>query len=316
MQMKLDNAELGIEKLCRLFGKTRHAYYDHQWRKQDDFLKEELILQLLHEIRTSLPRIGTRKLYYMINQKLSEHRLGAGRDYLFDLLARYKLLIRTRRRKAITTDSRHWMRKYSNLILELEIIRPNQLWVSDITYIRMINSFVYLSLITDAYSHKIVGYNLRKDLTAEGCLKALEMALLNRRLPHQPLIHHSDRGSQYCCKEYVDVLSSNKIAISMTNNGDPYENAIAERLNGIIKSEFSLYTSQFGFEETNNQVVKSITAYNNIRPHSSCDYLTPEQAHKQSGPLKKRWKKYRANGFINPLILPTKNNNFEKTYPV
>lgn len=298
--MKYEHPKKGIEKLSKLFGKTRHAYYDQLWRTQSDILKDDLILQLVHEIRESLPRIGTRKLYYMINQKLTEHRLGAGRDYLFDLLARYRLLIRNRRRKAITTDSRHWMRKYSNLILELDICRPDQLWVSDITYIRMINGFVYLSLITDAYSRKIVGYNLRRDLTAEGCLKALEMALMNRSLPHRSLIHHSDRGSQYCCKEYVDVLSLNKIAISMTNNGDPYENAIAERLNGIIKSEFGLYSSQLGFEETSNQVVKSITAYNNIRPHSSCDYLTPEQAHQKSGTLKKRWKKYNQKLFTNP----------------
>ena len=291
--MKYEYSKAGIEKLSRLFGKTRHAYYDHLWRTQNDTLKDDLVLQLVYEIRQSLPRVGTRKLHYMINQKLSEHKLDAGRDYLFDLLARYKLLIRNRRRKAVTTDSRHWMRKYSNLILELEIFRPDQLWVSDITYIRLINGFVYLSLITDAYSHKIVGYNLRKDLAAEGCLKALQMALMNRNLPNQPMIHHSDRGSQYCCKEYVDMLAVNKIAISMTNNGDPYENAVAERINGIIKQEFSLYSSQFGFEQTCTMVEKSINVYNHIRPHDSCDYLTPEQAHQKSGPLKKRWKNYK-----------------------
>src|SRR5664279_92731 len=256
--MKYEYSKQGIERLSKLFGKTRHAYYDHLWRTQKGSLKDDLILQLVHEIRESLPGLGTRKLHYMINQKLSEHKLDVGRDYLFDLLARYRLLIRSRRRKAITTDSRHWMRKYSNLILELEMFRPDQLWVSDITYIRMINGFIYLCLITDAYSRKIVGYNLRKDLTAEGCVKALEMALSNRSLPAQALIHHSDRGSQYCCREYVDMLSSNKIAISMTNNGDPYENAIAERVNGIIKSEFSLYSSQCGFDETSNRVEKSI----------------------------------------------------------
>jgi len=298
--MKYEHSKTGIEKLSKLFGKTRHAYYDHLWRTQSDTLKDDLVLQLVHEIRQSLPRVGTRKLHYMINQKLSEHKLDAGRDYLFDLLARYKLLIRNRRRKAVTTDSRHWMRKYSNLILVLEILRPDQLWVSDITYIRLINGFAYLSLITDAYSHKIVGYALRKDLAAEGCLIALEIALMNRSLPCQPLIHHSDRGTQYCCKEYVDLLSSNKIAISMTNNGDPYENAIAERLNGIIKSEFSLYSSQFGFEETSYKIEKSITAYNRLRPHASCDYLTPEQAHQKSGPLKKRWKNYNQNLITNP----------------
>lgn len=300
MQMKLDNAELAIEKLCRLFGKTRHAYYDHQWRKEDEFLKEELILQLVNEIRQTLPKIGTRKLHYLINQRLTEHKLEAGRDYLFDLFLKHKLLIRNRRRRIITTDSKHWMRKYSNLTLELKVDNPEQLWVGDITYIRLVNGFVYLSLITDAYSRKIVGYSLRKDLSAEGCLNALQMALLSRKHLHQQLIHHSDRGCQYCCKEYVDLLNENNIAISMTNNGDPYENAIAERVNGIIKSEFNLYSTQLGFEETSIMIQKTIAVYNQFRPHASCDYLTPDQAHKKSGTLKKRWKNYHQNLLSNP----------------
>lgn len=298
--MKNENPEIAIQRLCKLFGKSRHAWYDHQWRKQDDFLKEELILQLVLEIRQSLPKIGTRKLHYMINQKLIEHRLEAGRDYLFDLLTKHKLLIRNRRRTIITTHSRHWMHKYSNLVTELQIICPEQLWVSDITYIRLINGFAYLSLITDAYSHKVVGYNLRKDLAAEGCLKALQMALSNRSYLHQQLTHHSDRGCQYCCKEYVDLLSANNIAISMTNNGDPYENAIAERINGIIKSEFNLYSSQLGFEETSIMIQKTINTYNQLRPHASCDYLTPNQAHQKNGTLKKRWKNYTQNLLSNP----------------
>jgi len=300
MQMKQDNTEIGIQKLCRLFGKTRHAYYDHQWRKQNDFLKEDIIVQLVYEIRQSLPKLGTRKLHYLVNQKLMEHRLEAGRDYLFDLLERHKLLIRNRKRKVSTTNSRHWMHKYSNLAMGLQVSCPEQLWVSDITYIGMINGFAYLSLITDAYSKKIVGYSLRKDLSAEGCLNALKMALSDRRYPYQQLIHHSDRGSQYCCKEYVDMLMENKIAISMTNNGDPYENAIAERVNGIIKSEFNLYSSQFGFEETAALIEKTIVAYNQLRPHSSCNYLTPEEAHQQSGILKKRWKNYNQILLTNP----------------
>jgi putative transposase len=298
--MKHEHPEIGIQRLCRLFGKTRHAYYDHQWRKEDDFLKEELILQLVHEVRRNLPKIGTRKLQYMVNQKLIEHKLEVGRDYLFNLLTKHKLLIRNRRRRIITTDSKHWMHKYSNLTLELQVISPEQLWVSDITYIRLINGFVYLSLITDAYSRKIVGYNLRKDLSAEGCLNALQMALSDRMYLHQQLIHHSDRGCQYCCKEYVAMLNENNIAISMTNNGDPYENAIAERINGIIKSEFNLYSSQFGFDETSALIEKTITAYNQLRPHASCDYLTPNQAHQKSGILKKRWKNYYQNLLSNP----------------
>lgn len=283
---------MGIEQLCKLFGKTRHAYYDHQWRNKDSLLKEEIVLQLVLQIRSSLPGVGTRKLHHLLSTRLHEHQLSIGRDSLFELLAKNKLLIRTRKRKVITTQSNHWMRKYNNLIKEMEITRPEQLWVSDITYIRLINGFAYLSLITDAYSRKIVGYNLRKDLSGEGCLTALEMAISNRKYHWQPLIHHSDRGVQYCSRLYVDMLTNNNIAISMTDNGDPYENAIAERVNGILKTEFRLYSSQQSFEDTCNHVKGSITAYNHDRPHASCNYLTPDQAHQKEGQLKKRWKNY------------------------
>lgn len=241
--MKEQNPQFGIEQLCKLFGKTRHAWYDNQWRSADRLLCDEIILQLVTQIRSSLPRIGTRKLYYLLKPQLQEHHIDVGRDYLFELLAINKLLIRTRKRKIVTTQSNHWMRKYSNLIKQLQINSSGQLWVSDITYIRLINGFAYLSLITDAYSRKIVGYNLRKDLSGEGCLIALQMALSTRTRPLQPLIHHSDRGTQYCSKSYVEKLKENNIAISMTEAGDPYENALAERVNGILKSEFNLYSS-------------------------------------------------------------------------
>jgi transposase InsO family protein len=254
-------------------------------------LEDDIILQEVIEIRAQLPCVGTRKLHYMLGARLQEHGIQVGRDYLFDLLSQHKLLIRNRRRNAITTDSRHWMHKYHNLISSLEVYWPEQLWVSDITYIRMTNEFAYLSLITDAYSRKIVGFSLRKDLSSEGCINALQMALGARAYQHQRMIHHSDRGSQYCCKEYVALLTENKIAISMTENGDPYENALAERVNGIIKTEFKLYSSWLGFEETHRLVANSINSYNTIRPHASCDYLTPQQAHQTNGKLKKRWKK-------------------------
>jgi putative transposase len=278
--------------LCQLFGKTRHAWYDAQWRADDQLLKEEIILQIVMEIRTSLPRIGTRKLLHLLTPRLAEHKLEVGRDYLFELLATHKLLIRSRKRKVVTTDSKHWMRKYSNLTSALTMVRPEQLWVSDITYIRLTNGFAYLSLITDAYSRKIMGYQLSRSLSADGCVAALKMALAARSYPAHPLIHHSDRGAQYCSREYVDLLAGNNIAISMTQNGDPYENALAERVNGIIKGEFNLYSSAVGFEQTCQLVQTAIHAYNELRPHASCDYLTPQQAHLQAGVLNKRWKHY------------------------
>ena len=289
--MKQDFPKVGIAVLCRLFGKTRHAYYDSLWRKESSLVKEDVILQEVINIRKDLPRLGTRKLHFVIQNKLISHQISFGRDYLFDLLSEHKLLIRQRKRKAITTDSRHWMRKYSNLVKGLEIKRPEQVWVSDITYIRLTNQWGYLSLITDAYSRKIMGYCFRQDLAAEGCIEALKMAL-NNRFYNQSIIHHSDRGSQYCSHNYVDLLLKNNIAISMTENGDPYENALAERMNGIIKTEFNLYSSLLGFEQTKNKISKSIKSYNELRPHASCDYLTPNQAHLQSEKLNKRWKNY------------------------
>lgn len=234
-----------------------------------------------------LPRIGTRKLHYMIEPLLHAHGIKVGRDYLFDLLDKHKLLIRQRKRRVITTDSRHWMRKYPNLVTTFACDRPEQLWVSDITYIRMANQWGYLSLITDAYSHRIMGYCLRTDLSTQGCMEALQMALTNRAYPNQPLIHHSDRGTQYCSELYVNLLKANDIDISMTLHGDPYENALAERVNGIIKTEFNLFSSMVGFEQTYLKVRNSIQAYNDLRPHDSCDRLTPQQAHLRQGTLKK-----------------------------
>ena len=290
--MKSDYPYLSKEELCGLFGKTRHALYDHLWRQEAATIKEDIVLQLVHKIREGLPRLGTRKLLYLLSPQLASHGITIGRDALFGLLAEHKLLIRQRKRKVITTNSNHWMRKYSNLVKKLVISRPEQVWVSDITYIRMNNQWGYLSMITDAYSRQIMGYAFRSDMLAEGCIDALKMALQNRQYPGYELIHHSDRGSQYCCKDYIDLLNSNHIAISMTEKGDPYENALAERVNGIIKNEFGLYSSNPGFEDTRRLIETSIEAYNTLRPHSSCDYLTPAQAHQQQAVLNKRWKKY------------------------
>ena len=281
-----------MKKLCGLFGKTRHAWYDRQWREQQEIFSDEIILQTVQKKRQQLPRIGTRKLQELIAPELAAHGIQVGRDYLFDLLAQHKLLVRQRKRKAYTTDSRHWMRKYGNLTTQLVVDRPEQLWVSDMTYIRIQNQWGYLSLITDAWSRKIMGFCLRSDMLAEGCVAALEMALNNRIYKEQSLIHHSDRGSQYCSKQYVEVLTAAGIAISMTQNGDPYENALAERVNGIIKGEFNLYSTQLNFGQTVEKIQESITAYNEIRPHGSCDNLTPHQAHQTLTPMKKRWKSY------------------------
>ncbi len=239
-----------------------------------------------------MPRIGTRKLHYMLSATLQKHDISIGRDKLFDLLEDYGLLIRRRKRKQIsTTDSNHPFRKYPNLIRELELLRPNQLWVSDITYISLADCFCYLSLVTDAYSRKIIGYCLHPTLKKEGPLHALRMA--QGGLPakkQEALIHHSDRGLQYCCGDYITLLESSNISISMTEKGDPYENAIAERVNGILKEEFGLDKGFDSFEQANRAVENAINIYNRQRPHASCNYLTPEQAHQQQGLLPSKWK--------------------------
>ena len=293
--MKQDFPKSGIRLLCRLFGKTRHAYYDHQWRVQELGLKDEIVLQHVSDIRKKQNRIGTLKLHYMLQEPLGQHGIKIGRDYLFDLMREHGLNIRNRKRKVATTNSRHWMRKYNNLVKGLPINRPEQVWVSDITYVQLKKQWGYLSLVTDAYSKKIMGWALRTDLSAQGCIDALQMAMAERDYPQDKLIHHSDRGSQYCSKGYVEMLTHGNIAVSMTENGDPYENAIAERVNGILKAEFDLYGVQTGLRETTRKISDNISTYNQLRPHASCDYLTPQQAHSMTGELKKRWmpKKYK-----------------------
>ncbi len=222
---------------------------------------------------------------------LTAHHFQIGRDAMFTLLAERGLLItRRKRRGCITTLSRHRFRKYPNIIRDFIPTAPNQLWVSDITYIHLADGFAYLSLITDAYSRKIVGFYLSKNLSAQGSLFALKMALKNN--PHRDsLIHHSDRGVQYCCDAYVKLLKENKLKISMTENGDPLENAIAERVNGILKQE--LLEELFpDFRTAQREVAIARSTYNHLRPHGSIDNLKPSEAHQQSGKLKKRWKNY------------------------
>lgn len=240
-----------------------------------------------------MPRLGTRKLHYMLTETLQKHGISIGRDKLFDLLEEYGLLVRRRKRKRTnTTDSNHPFRKYPNLVRELQVLHPNRLWASDITYISQIEGFSYLSLITDAYSRKIVGYCLYPTLQKEGPLRALKMALNGVSDKDQMrLIHHSDRGLQYCCGEYIAQLSANSISISMTEKGDPYENALAERINGILKTEFGLDKEFENYNQAKAAVERAINIYNQLRPHASCNYQTPDQTHQQEGTLKMRWKK-------------------------
>lgn len=256
-----------------------------------------LVLKLVKEIRQDLPRIGAGKLHFMLSDKLKEHRIKMGRDALYELLGNHGYLLRYRRRKPYTTDSNHPYKKYPNLIRDIKYLTmPGKLWVSDITYIRLKEQFCYLSIVTDAYSHKIIGHCLYPTLHSEGPVNALLIAAKSKRL--ETLIHHSDRGSQYCCADYVKILEHYGIQISMTEKGDPYENAIAERVNGILKGEFLLDKTFATFMEAQLAVKDAIDKYNHIRPHASCDNLTPVEAHDHNGILRKRWKTQAENELL------------------
>lgn len=276
--------------LCVLLGLTRQAYYRRRGREERTALSVELIIQEVMAIRERQKYLGGRKLYHKMENFFAEHGMEMGRDAFFDLLREYGLLVRRRRaRKPRTTLSCWWMKKYANLAREIVPVRANQLWVSDITYIRTLNGFCYLSLVTDAYSRKIVGYYLSEDLTANGCIRSLSMALAANP-DRAGLIHHSDRGMQYYSSGYMKTLGKD-VRISMTEKGDPLENAIAERVNGILKQEL-LQTKYRNISEARRAVAEAVSIYNYERPHSSLDMLTPAEAHDRNGELKKRWKNY------------------------
>jgi len=291
--MRQSHLTESLTRLCSLFGVSRQAYYEAQLLENKTSIAHMVILTLVKDLRADIPMLGTRKLLYLLAPELEKHGIKLGRDQLFDLLRFHGLLMRRRKRIVKTTDSHHWLKKYPNLIRELVLSAAEQLWVSDITYIRTLQGFNYLSLITDAYSRKVMGYALFETLEATGPLEALVMAIKGRQgLSPFILIHHSDRGVQYCSADYVKILDEANIAISMTQSGSPYDNALAERVNGTIKNDFFPKRVYQNHKEASKAVSKIIHVYNQKRPHASLDYLTPDQAHLKKGSLKKRWKNY------------------------
>jgi putative transposase len=271
-------------------------------RRTAEHISNEIVLSYVREIRDKQPRIGTRKIYAMLKELLKTNDIKIGRDKLFKLLADHGLLVAKRKKYTKTTDSGHIFKKYPNLINEYVPSGPEQIWVSDITYLSTDSGFVYLSLVTDQYSKQIMGYHVHESLETNGPLKALRMALKNRIYPESKLIHHSDRGIQYCCYEYTEMLRSNNIQISMSSKGNPYENAVAERVNGILKSEYYLDRTFTDIIQVKKIASETIAIYNTLRPHSSCDYLTPVEAHQQNGILKKRWKDYKSKEKKSDLV--------------
>lgn len=293
--MKDNNPKVSLVRFCRLLGLTRQSYYQHFWQDELVSIEQELVLQQVLEIRQNHRHIGTRKLYEMLQPFILSHQIKMGRDALFDLLAANYLLVRRKKRKVATTNSYHRFKKYPNLIRDLVPKHPNQLWVSDITYWRTTNGFVYISFITDAYSKKIVGHHVAQTMEAVETIEALKIAIsgfLKEPDYHFQLTHHSDRGMQYCSELYVKLLKKNNINISMTESGDPLENAIAERVNGIIKEEYLNDYSIDNIKQAKELLSIVVNLYNNERPHQSIGYLTPNNVHQNNIKTEKLWKNY------------------------
>lgn len=277
--MKDRYRQISLSRFCRLLGITRQAYYQHFWGAEFKTIEESLVLSEVVKIRKKHKHMGGRKLLEKLDSFMVEHKIKMGRDAFFDLLQANGLLVRRKKRRIFTTQSSHWYRKYPNKIKGLTPDRPNQLWVSDITYWKIDNGNVYISLITDAFSRKIVGYHVADTLDAIETVQALENALEELKEKPTGLVHHSDRGLQYCSTAYVTILKDHDIEISMTENGDPYENALAERVNGILKEEYLYDYSVSSLNQARQVLDLVIVLYNEDRPHMSCNYKTPEFVH-------------------------------------
>ena len=267
--------------MCRSLEKSRDAYYKRYSRSHRCWMKRGVVLKLVGSVREREPRVGTRKLYHRIRPKLEQIGAKVGRDKLFGILREERLLVVPKRRFQKTTYSRHRYAVAANRVKQLQITAPNQVWVSDITYLRTGSGFAYLFLVTDAYSRRILGWHLSRDLSHYSALLALERAIRRTGAP-EGVFHHSDRGSQYCCHEYLAFLAQHGIVPSMTDESHCYQNAIAERLNGILKDEFNLDQDLNNFQHALATVRDAVSTYNSIRIHWSLGLRTPEEVYKQA----------------------------------
>jgi putative transposase len=268
-----------ISEICIMFDLTRDAYYKYQKRLKKREAVAQKVVELVKEERKDQPRVGARKLYEALHSLFILENLKVGRDKLFDILREHEMLVKRKKASCKTTDSYHRFHKYNNLVKDMAVTAPNQVWVSDITYIRTVSGFCYLALITDMYSRKIVGYDISDSLELAGCLRALKRALRTAR-PAVGLVHHSDRGIQYCSNQYVNELKKRRIKISMTEENHCYENAMAERVNGILKDEFYLDQCFFSTGHACIAAKNAIDIYNSKRLHLSLGYKTPDYVFK------------------------------------
>jgi len=270
-----------LTTITHCFGLKRDAYYKYKSRADKRLKIEQQVIEIVRKRRRSLPREGVRKLKISLDQEFKSANIKVGRDTLFNILRKHNMLIHRKKYSSRTTNSLHRFYKYKNIIKDLEITRPNQVWVSDITYIRTTKGFCYLALITDMHSRKIVGYDISNSLELKGCERALNKALYQAK-DISALIHHSDRGIQYCSNVYTQILKRNNIGISMTEENHCYENAVAERVNGILKDEFYLDQTFDSMQHAKRATKNAINLYNQIRLHLSLDYKTPNMVYQLS----------------------------------
>lgn len=267
--------------MCRVHGISRQAYYQYWVRQEHEAICEDLVVSLVLQIRRQMPMIGVRKLHYLLSEQLTRISGGIGRDRLFGILRRHELLVHKHQRYVRTTNSMHRFRVYRNLIKGLDVNRPDQVWVADITYLRLAAGFCYLALLTDMFSRRIVGYDVSDSLELSGATRALRAALKRRESNRfdEQTVHHSDRAIQYCSPRYTDVLFDNNLRVSMTEENHVYENSLAERVNGILKSEFLLDREFKTVEYAQKACREAIETYNGYRPHLSLKMLTPCQVY-------------------------------------
>ena len=276
--MKGDRFSVSLH--CKYAKMSRQNFYKDRTHSVKKSTDKALVVELIKQERCIQSELGVRKLQKLLKSSFEVNDIKIGRDALFDLARDEKLLIKKKKKYCRTTDSRHRFQVYKNLLKDKVLTGSNQAWVCDITYVRVAKSFVYLSLITDAYSRKIIAYNVGENLEAIGCMKALRMALKDLPEGKNP-IHHSDRGSQYCCHDYTDILKQRRIPISMTEENHCYENSKAERINGILKYEYHLRNTFKSLKDAKKAIKQAVYLYNNCRPHMSLDYSFPSDVHEQ-----------------------------------
>jgi len=273
---------VNVSRICRKLGMSRQNFYARRQQRRRRAVDGELVVALVVRERQLQPRLGTRKLHYKLKGELAEHGVKLGRDRMFEELRGRELLLEpVRAASPRTTQSYHNLPVCRNRIKELELTGPNQVWVSDLSYLRTEEGYLFMALITDKYSRKIVGWHAGESLEAIGCVRALDQALEDLPEWAKP-IHHSDQGCQYCCHEYVKRLEAAGLAVSMTETNHCAENALAERMNGILKQEYGLGQCWGSKGQARQAVAQAVWLYNTQRPHTALDYRTPAEVHQMS----------------------------------